>query len=366
MKNKEVFKEKIRLCSQLMLNIIIAYIISILLFFLFIDGIFERSLANKLYNYNTKIYYWFVQNKSIVIAIYLILVMSAVVYRFISKHVNNINQVYNALDCVLNEDMKKIDLPTEVMKFSEKINKIKYDYILSEKNAKEAEQKKNDLIVYMAHDIKTPLTSIIGYLTLLIDEKDIPKNVQEKYMDIVLKKALRVEDLTNQFFDITRYNLQSMPITKQNINLVFLLEQLLEESYPMLQEKALKYNLKKTNPIEFMGDGDKLARAFGNLLKNAINYSYENTTIELNIKQENEKIEILFRNKGDKIPEYKLEKIFDKFYRVDESRTSSTGGAGLGLAITKEIIELHNGRIYARNDNEYIEFYIELYKDKGV
>ena len=114
--------------------------------------------------------------------------------------------------------------------------------------------------------------------------------------------------------------------------------------------------------IQFMGDGDKLARAFGNLLKNAINYSYLNTTIKIDIKEYEDKIEIVFKNKGDKIPEYKLEKIFDKFYRADESRTSSTGGAGLGLAITKQIIELHNGKIYAKNDNEFIEFYIELSK----
>lgn len=111
-----------------------------------------------------------------------------------------------------------------------------------------------------------------------------------------------------------------------------------------------------------MGDGDKLARAFGNLLKNAINYSYLNTTIKIDIKEYEDKIEIVFKNKGNKIPEYKLEKIFDKFYRADESRTSSTGGAGLGLAITKQIIELHNGKIYAKNDNEFIEFYIELSK----
>lgn len=216
--------------------------------------------------------------------------------------------------------------------------------------------------MYMAHDLKTPLTSIIGYLTLLTDEKEIPENLQKKYMDIALKKSLRLEELTNQFFDITRYNLQSMPITKQNIDLVFLLEQLVEESYPMLQEKKLACILNKPKAIQFMGDGDKLARAFGNLLKNAINYSYLNTTIKIDIKEYEDKIEIVFKNKGDKIPEYKLEKIFDKFYRADESRTSSTGGAGLGLAITKQIIELHNGKIYAKNDNEFIEFYIELSK----
>ena len=243
-----------------------------------------------------------------------------------------------------------------------RLNNIRVDLINSQNEAKEAMQKKNDLIMYMAHDLKTPLTSIIGYLTLLTDEQEISKNVQEKYIKIALDKALRVEDLTNQFFDITRYNLQSMPITKQSIDLAFLLEQLVEESYPMLQEKQLECKLNKPKSILFMGDGDKLARAFGNLLKNAISYSYPNTTINIDVEEFEDKIEVIFKNKGDKIPEYKLEKIFEKFYRGEESRTSSTGGAGLGLAITKQIIELHDGKIFAKNDDEFIEFYIELKK----
>lgn len=222
---------------------------------------------------------------------------------------------------VLDDEREIADL-VEVYLKNENYNVFKFY------DAKETLQKKNDLIMYMAHDLKTPLTSIIGYLTLLTDEKEISENLQKKYMDIALKKSLRLEELTNQFFDITRYNLQSMPITKQNIDLVFLLEQLIEESYPMLQEKKLECILNKSKAIQFMGDGDKLARAFGNLLKNAINYSYLNTTIKIDIKEYEDKIEIVFKNKGDKIPEYKLEKIFDKFYRADESRTSSTGGAG--------------------------------------
>ena len=128
----------------------------------------------------------------------------------------------------------------------------------------------------------------------------------------------------------------------------------------MLQERKLECKIDMPEHIYYTGDGDKLARAFGNLLKNAINYSYENTEIQIIVEQSENKINMLFRNKGDKIPDYKLEKLFDKFYRGDESRTSSTGGTGLGLAITKEIIELHNGKIYVKNDDEYIEFYVEL------
>lgn len=107
--------------------------------------------------------------------------------------------------------------------------------------------------------------------------------------------------------------------------------------------------------------GDKIARAFANLLKNAINYSYENSEIQINMTENENKIEIVFKNKGDKIPEYKLGKIFEKFYRVDSSRQTETGGTGLGLAISKEIIDLHNGNIYAKNDTEWIEFYVELF-----
>ena len=150
------------------------------------------------------------------------------------------------------------------------------------------------------------------------------------------------------------------PINKNKIDISFLLEQLVNECYPMLQEKRLECKVIKPENIYYEGDGDKLARAFENLIKNAINYSYENTQIEIELTKVENKIKIVFRNKGDKIPEYKLEKIFDKFYRADESRTTSTGGTGLGLAITKEIIELHDGKIYVKNDNELIEFYIEL------
>ena len=361
MKINNLTKKKIKICIELLGNILIAVIISIIIYFI-LALFFEDILSELVARLNYNLYSWIVYNRDVVMYIYIVIVMSIIIYRFISKYVDSINEVYNSLDKIIQEDNETIKLPSEVNQFAEKINEIKYNYIITKKNERDAEQKKNDLIMYMAHDLKTPLTSIIGYLTLLTDEKEIPKNLQEKYMNIALKKALRVEELTNQFFDITRYNLHSMPITKQNIDLSFLLEQLVEESYPMLQEKNLECILNKPKSIPFIGDGDKLARAFGNLLKNAISYSYPDTTIQIDIKEENDIIQIIFKNKGDKIPEYKLEKIFDKFYRIDEARTSSTGGAGLGLAITKQIIELHDGKIYVKNDDEFIEFYIELKK----
>lgn len=359
MEINRVTKKKIKLFMTLMGNVAIAVIISIIVY-LILALFFENTLSELVARFNYDLYSWIVYNRDIVVYFYIFIVLAVIIYRFISKYVDSINEVYKSLDLILKEDSETIKLPSEVNEFSDKLNDIKYDYIMSKKNAKEAEEKKSDLIMYMAHDLKTPLTSIIGYLTLLTDEKNISKESQEKYIKIALDKSLRVEELTNQFFDITRYDLHSMPINKKEINISYLLEQLVDECYPMLEKNNLKCKLDVPNRVMYVGDGDKLARAFDNLLKNAINYSYKGTTIEIKLEQIDDKIKISFKNKGDKIPQYKLDKIFEKFYRGDDSRTSSTGGAGLGLAITKEIIELHNGKISVKNDDEYIEFDIEL------
>lgn len=354
-------KKKLKLFMTLFGNLLIAVIISIIVYFI-LALFFENTLSELVARLNYDLYSWIVYNRDVVVYIYIGIVLAVIIYRFISKYVDGMNEVYKSLDLILKEDNETIKLPSEVNEFSDKLNDIKYDYILSKKKAKEAEDKKNDLIMYMAHDLKTPLTSIIGYLTLLTDEKEIPRNLQEKYMKIALDKALRVEELTNEFFDITRYNLSSMPINKQNINLSYLLEQLVDECFPMLEEKHLKCNLEAEEKVMCLGDGDKLARAFGNLLKNAISYSFENTTIYIKLEENDNEIFISFKNEGEKIPKYKLDKIFEKFYRGDDSRTSVTGGAGLGLAIAKEIIELHDGTITVKNDDEFIEFDIILKK----
>lgn len=362
MKNRELFKEKMKLVGELFFRTIITYLIASVFYVVILDWFLGNYLGNSLYNINYEMYYWCVTNKSILFLIYILVIFIISLYTFFSKKVENFSAIYKSLDKILEEDNSNIELPTELFKFSEKLNHINRKYILSQRNAREAEQKKNDLIMYMAHDLKTPLTSVIGYLTLLNEEKEISEETRNKYTKIALDKSLRLEDLTNQFFEITRYNLNDMPINKNDIDISMLLDQLVDEFYPMLEEKKLKLLVNKPDTLIYSADGDKLARAFGNLIRNAISYSFENSDIEINVTQIDSKINLVFRNKGDKIPEYKLDKIFDKFYRIDESRTSSTGGTGLGLAITKEIVELHGGNIKVKNDDEYIEFYIELQK----
>ena len=202
MKNKELFKEKIKLVFQLMLIIAITYSLSIIFYFIVLDALAGNFLGNSLYRINYDLYYWCVTNKPTIFVIYIFAISIISLYFFFSKKVENIAKIYSSLDKILDENNDNIELPSEMSKFSEKLTKINYEYILSKKNAKEAEQKKNDLIMYMAHDLKTPLTSVIGYLSLLNEEKEISKNLQEKYIKIALDKSLRLEDLTNQFLKL--------------------------------------------------------------------------------------------------------------------------------------------------------------------
>ncbi len=357
---KEFNRIKTQIALYSIIKILVFTIISILLVLLLVDNIFNNDLAEFLSTSNNSFYLFLVNSKTAIILIVCLILELIVSFFVIKNTLNSLISITNAVNLIIKNPDLEVKLDSNLAIIENKLNNIRINIIKSRNEALDAQNKKNDLIMYMAHDLKTPLTSVIGYLNLLSDSPKLPEDLQKKYITIALNKSYRLEELTNQFFEITRYNLQDMPITKNKLDLSFLLEQLLDECYPMMKEKNLDFTISKPNSVLFMGDGDKLARAFGNLIKNAISYSYSNSKIEILIQKTNKDIKIIFKNKGDKIPEYKLDKLFEKFYRADDSRNSSTGGTGLGLAITKQIIELHNGTISVKNDNEYIEFHISL------
>jgi len=231
------------------------------------------------------------------------------------------------------------------------------------KDAKIAEQRKNELVAYLAHDIKTPLTSVIGYLSLLHEAPDMPPEQKEKYINITLEKAYRLQTLVDEFFEISRYsfqsNLQSDSLSKENIDLYYMLMQMTDEFYPILFAKGKKAVLNVPEDFTIHGDPNKLARVFNNILKNAAAYSTDNSVIEISAAKSVHISSIVFTNDGS-IPKEELALIFDKFYRLDSARSSNTGGAGLGLAIAKEIVLSHGGRIYANSDGKSTSFTVEL------
>lgn len=334
-------------------------IVLLILMYLF-DDLLNSFIAEKLASFDGILWYKIMELKTpIVLCIYSVVV--SLVSLFVIKHENKyMDSIFSSINSILDNPETEVKLSNDLELLEVELNKIRMNVLENKNRVEDEENKRNDLIMYMAHDLKTPLTSVIGYLTLLSDEKKISKEMRDRYIDIALDKALRVEELTNQFFEITRYSLYEMELSKKDIDLTLLLEQLIDECYPMLQERKLNLEFKYENKINYFGDGNLLARAFGNLIKNAINYSHPSSKIEILIEEKDKEIELIFKNEGDKIPDYKLERIFEKFYRSQEARTSKTGGAGIGLAITKDIIELHGGTIKVKNDDNYIIFTIKI------
>ncbi len=290
---------------------------------------------------------------SVALLVYIagLLVISIIQVIRLSRLLRTASQAVTS-DDLLNEE----NCPVELQELSLKLREFKQNAKANEEARKSAEQQKNDLIVYLAHDLKTPLTSIIGYLSLLEESPDIPIEQRSKYTGIALDKAYRLELLINEFFEITRLNLQTVPTHKTPINLTVLLLQVLSEFYPMFESKNMTVEQAVAPELKIVGDADKLARVFENLLKNAVNYGYENSCVKCRAFDYGRYVVVKISNQGNNIPPEKLSRIFDKFYRLDDARQSNTGGTGLGLAISKQIVEMHNGTISVTSENNITEF----------
>lgn len=237
---------------------------------------------------------------------------------------------------------------------------LKEQFQNSEERLRAESVRKNELVAYLAHDLKTPLTSVIGYISLLKEAPDMPVEQRSKYTGIALEKALRLESLINEFFDITRYNLQQIVLEEETFDLGFLLMQMADEFYPVLEQHGKTISIHADEDLPVAADSAKLARVFNNILKNAVAYSYDNTEIEIYAEKRENTIHVSISNFGKTIPKQKLDMIFEKFYRLDDARSTNTGGAGLGLAIAKEIVVAHGGTISVTSEKQITTFTVEL------
>lgn len=291
------------------------------------------------------------------IIILTILVIFKIYLNWFTKYFAEINR---GMDSLIKEDAAEISLSPEMLPIERKMNTVRRTIEKQKNEMVEGEKRKNDLIMYLAHDLKTPLASVIGYLNLLRDEREISEELREKYLSISLVKAQRLEELINEFFEIARFNLSDITLQYGTINLTRLFEQLIYEFTPMMKEKNLDCQLLADENLMVSCDSDKIQRAFDNLLRNAVNYSYSDTEIQISVKAQEENAVISFCNHGDTIPEDKLERLFEQFYRLDSSRGTGVGGAGLGLAIARQIVTLHRGTITASSMDGLTEFVVTI------
>lgn len=224
-----------------------------------------------------------------------------------------------------------------------------------------AERQKNELITNVAHDLRTPLTTIVGYLELIKDDTALSKEDVHKYSGIAYEKSIRLQEMMDDLFEFTKLDNADIKLNKSMINLSGLIMQMTDEFYPSFKDCNITpiVDLPEEN-IYVQGDGQLLARIFDNLISNALKYGYHNTDLKIEVSGDEKYATVKVINHGDTIAPEDIPLLFNKFYRTDSSRNSKTGGTGLGLAITKNIVDLHHGDISVTSDDQITTFIVKF------
>lgn len=350
MLNKEIVTEKrlrVRLYLVLLIYVVAGYGLTLLMNYIFPK--FDNGILA-----------WFYWRIDVLFVIYLVIGFICIFNYYWKKPWDYLGEVITATKTVYEQNNHTIILSEPLKELEDQLNQIKMSVLLSKQAAKQAEEKKNEIVMYLAHDIRTPLTTVIGYLSLLHEAPDMPEQQKKKYVKVALDKADRLEKLINELFEITKYNAHTVIIKKENVDLHCLIAQVIDEIYPTLSANGNTAVFTAEDNLTVNADPEKLARVFSNLLRNAASYSYPQTEITISAKRLEHDIQITFENRGKTIPQEQLNSIFEKFNRLDEARLSNTGGAGLGLSIAEEIIHLHGGTITVSSQNDTIDFVISL------
>ena len=308
-----------------------------------------------------------------VVLLYLILgilLFSVTFMIFQEPYIRYISRISEAVQNISEGDLNTvIDVigDDEFSSMAANLNHMAADIKKLMEKERESERTKNELITNVAHDLRTPLTSIIGYLELLAGNQQVPADMQHKYIEIAYGKSRRLQKLIEDLFGFTKLNCGKIAMHVGQIDIVKLLGQLVEEAYPNFVEKGLSYDLQSNVPAKIINaDGNLLARLFDNLIGNAIKYGADGKRVLVKIHAEGETVTVSVTNYGYVIPADELPLIFNKFYRVEQSRSSSTGGTGLGLAIAKEIVDMHGGTISVASDLNGTVFTVKLQVDFDV
>lgn len=245
---------------------------------------------------------------------------------------------------------------------TKEINNIVRQLKMSIEEERLVEQTKKDLITNVSHDLRTPLTSIVGYLSYIQQDKYKDEIELRYYVEIVYDKVLRLNNLINDLFEYTHFQNKGLQLEKKPIDITEMIDQLVVQFRLEIQQANMECRQTiSSKKLLVLADGNKLVRVFENLIINAIKYGRDGKYIDIVVREENQLVVIDIINYGSLIPTTDLPYIFERFYRVEKSRSIQTGGSGLGLAITKSIVELHNGTIKVYSDAEKTTFTLKLH-----
>lgn len=363
---------KLKMLLFVIISALAAAVASIVLMELVVDGIFQDPFA-KCFVWGAQTFFGqtepealetyqhYIRNyKQEILTAGMLLLLLISLYILFGRIARWMEQLRRSIRQVASHPERPLDLPKELLPLRDDLDALRRQVEGQAEAVKENEQRRQDLIAFLAHDLKTPLTSVVGYLTLLKDDPGLTHEQRAKFTGIALDKARRLEELLGEFFDISRMDLDSGPEEHSPIQLSMLLEQLADEFYPLFAEKELQCAVEIEHHLMVLGDPDKLARVFDNVLRNAVSYSIPGGQVYIQAQKADGQAQVTIRNEGLEIPEGELANIFRKFYRLDAARSSRTGGAGLGLAIAKEIVERHGGGIRAESNGRLTSFVITL------
>lgn len=241
------------------------------------------------------------------------------------------------------------------------VNALVDSVIESMNEERKIEQSKDELITNVSHDLRTPLTSIIGYLGLIENQQYKNEDDVLKYTHTAFLKAEQMKSLVEDLFEYTKVRQASTKMTFNQISVEPMLEQLAASFELEAEKKGMEIDAKATpKNIKIEGDSEKLGRLFNNLILNALKYAKGGKHINLEATQKGDQIIFKVSNDGEQIPEKSLKHLFERFYRVESSRSKATGGTGLGLAIAQSIVELHHGKISVTSSEKLTSFKVEL------
>ena len=223
------------------------------------------------------------------------------------------------------------------------------------------EKSKDELITNIGHDIRTPLTSVIGYLGLIENQQYHSQEELARYAHVAYRKAQQMQSLVQDLFTYTATRQTTTEISPVQVQVLRFMEQLVADFELSAREKTieLRLDIRPKNLVASF-DVDKMARVFHNLLSNALKYGIGAHYIELLAYQEEDYIYFKVKNDGQPLDQSELEDIFQRSYRADQSRSANQPGTGLGLAIVRNIVELHHGRVYAELEGKETIFTIEI------
>lgn len=241
------------------------------------------------------------------------------------------------------------------------VNALVDSAVQSMDDERKIEKSKDELITNVSHDLRTPLTSIIGYLGLIEDKQYQNEEDILKYTHIAYEKAKQMKNLVDDLFEYTKVQQHGVPVNIMWVDLNQLLEQLTASFALEADRRGIKISSKVVpNPLMIEADPEKLGRVFNNLVANAFKYGNGACYIRITAHQEQDKVVVKVANDGTPIPEKAQSHLFERFYRAEASRSRATGGTGLGLAIVKSIVDLHHGQVTVSSDADETAFIVTL------